>query len=262
MDKISAKNIILKPIKRNIANNYIKLHHYSNKFVNNSKIHLGVFLNNKLEGVLQYGSPLDKRKILNLLHDVRWNSFLELNRMVLSERLPKNSESRAISISIKIIKKNYPFIKWIVSFSDATQCGDGTIYRASGFKLSSINKSNHLAKLPTGEVIHDMTLKSNPLKKRPELNNKSFFEITNGKFNFDKYCEYSNSEKLQGYQLRYIYFIDKLYEKKLKKPTIPFSKLKELGINMYKGKQRKEQDLEYPSELGGATPTPLLQHGV
>ena len=48
-----------------------------------------------------------------------------------------------------MIKKNTPHIKWIISFSDATQCGDGAIYRASGFYLTAIRESkNDLWKTP------------------------------------------------------------------------------------------------------------------
>ena len=39
-------------------------------------------------------------------------------------------------------------------------------------------------------------------------------------------------------QLKYIYFIDKTKEKDLTVPIIPFSKIKEMGIGMYKGKMR------------------------
>jgi hypothetical protein len=42
--------------------------------------------------------------------------------------------------SIKTIKKNAPHIKWIISFADGTMCGDGTIYRASGFQLVKVSK--------------------------------------------------------------------------------------------------------------------------
>jgi hypothetical protein len=61
--------------------------------------------------------------------------------MAFSDILPRNSESRAIAISIRLIKKNAPHIKWIVSFADGCQCGDGTIYRASGFELTAIKKN-------------------------------------------------------------------------------------------------------------------------
>jgi hypothetical protein len=61
--------------------------------------------------------------------------------MAFDEYLPKYSESRCISISIKLLKKNAPHIKWILSYADGCQCGDGTIYRASGFKLVGIKEN-------------------------------------------------------------------------------------------------------------------------
>ena len=44
------------------------------------------------------------------------------------------------------------------------------------------------------------------------------------------------AEPLPGYQLRYIYLIDK--EAKLAVPSIPFEKIKELGAGMYRGQPR------------------------
>ena len=38
-----------------------------------------------------------------------------------------------------------------------------------------------------------------------------------------------------GFQLRYIYFIDPEYRKRLKVPEIPFSRIDELNAGMYKG---------------------------
>ena len=136
-----AKEIIVKVIPSNIANEFVKKHHYSGKVVNNSTLHFGAFLDGKLHGVLSYGSPMDKRRVLPLVQPCLWNEMLELNRMAFDDYLPKNSESRCIAISIKLIKKHAPHIKWILSFSDASQCGDGTIYRASGFVLTSIKEN-------------------------------------------------------------------------------------------------------------------------
>ena len=148
-----AKEIVLKVIPSNIANNFVKKHHYSGKVVPNSQLHFGCFLDSKLGCVMSYGCPMDKRKMLSLVETQnktelkKWNEFLELNRMAFSDTLPKYAESRCIAISIKLIKKNAPHVKWIVSYADATQCGDGTIYRASGFILTSIKKNNTIIKL-------------------------------------------------------------------------------------------------------------------
>jgi hypothetical protein len=135
---MSAKEIQVKPIKRKAAEELVKLFHYSGTCAGNSQLHLGVFYRGKLEGVMQYGPPIDKRKVIPLVEGTGWNEFLELNRMAFSDALPRNSESRALAVSFKLIKKHYPHIKWILSFSDATQCGDGTIYRAAGFALTAI----------------------------------------------------------------------------------------------------------------------------
>lgn len=42
---------------------------------------------------------------------------------------------------------------------------------------------------------------------------------------------------IEGFQLRYIYFIDKTYRRRLTVPEIPFSKIDEVGAGMYKGEK-------------------------
>ena len=232
-----AKEITVKVIPSKIANDFVRKHHYSGKIVNNSCLHFGAFLDGKLHGAMSFGPSLDKSKMLNLVKNTGWNEFLELNRMAFDDYLPKNSESRCISIALKLIKKNAPQIKWIISFADGCSCGDGTIYRASGFILTAIKENYNLVQLPNGEKIHKMTLESNPTSPRKELNGKCYYDITDGKFDFKKYVNYVDGAILKGYQLRYIYFIDKSKEKDLTVPIIPFNKIDELNAGMYKGEK-------------------------
>jgi hypothetical protein len=255
----SAKDLFVAPILSKDANAFIQRTHYSKKTVSNSQLHFGVFLNNRLEGVMQFGPSLDKRKIIGLVKDTKWNSFLELNRLAFSEKLPKNSESRALSIAFKLIKKSYPHIDWVISFADGTQCGDGTIYRAAGFVLTAINKSLNLVRLPSGDVIHKMTLESGPTRPRKELNGRSYYDITGGKYDLAKYVRETNGEVIPGFQLRYIYFLKPEAKARLTVPILPFDKIKEVGAKMYKGKRVTKANSEYPSESGGAVPTHALQ---
>jgi hypothetical protein len=230
-----AKDIIVKVIPAKVANEFVKLHHYSGKVVPNSTLHFGAFLDNKLQGVLSYGPSINKNGTINLVENTGWNEFIELNRMAFSDILPKNSESRCIAISIKLIKKNAPHIKWIISFSDGTQCGDGTIYRASGFKLVGIAKNAGICKL-NGKIVHikktyDLGLTTSFMKKSdiPKLKEMGY-----------------EAELLEGFQLKYVYLIDQ--NCKLKVPIIPFNKIDELGAGMYKGKkvtlQERKQAVE------------------
>ena len=231
----NVKDIQVKVIPSKIANPFIMKHHYSGKVVQNSKLHFGAFLDGKLHGVLSYGSSLDKSKIIGLVKDTGWNEFLELNRMAFDDVLPRNSESYVIGRTLKMIKKQAPHIKWVISFADGCSCGDGTIYRATNFVLTMIKPNSDLCELPSGEKVHSMTLKSQPLVKRPELGGRSFFDITGGKYDFKAYVKAANAKILTGYQLRYIYFLDKSYRAKLTVPEIPFSKIDEVGAGLYKG---------------------------
>ena len=213
--KIKVKDIKLKVIPSKLANDFVKKHHYSGKVVPNSKLHFGAFYNNVLHGVMSYGPSINKKGTINLVNKTKWNGFIELNRMAFDDVLPKNSESRCIAISVKLIRKKAPHIKWIISFADGTQCGDGTIYRASGFKLVGIAENTALRINPlTKETMHVMQA-----------------------YHLKKSLEFRKWKPIKGYQLKYIYFIDKTKEKDLTVPTIPFTKLKELGISMYKGKK-------------------------
>jgi hypothetical protein len=260
---MSAKDLVLKPITSQEANAVIRDIHYSGKVVNNSQFHIGVFYAGKLEGAMQFGPSLDKRKIQGLVCDTAWNGFLELNRMAFSEALPNNSESRAISISMKLLKKHAPQVEWIISFADATQCGDGTIYRASGFVLTGINKSTNLARLSDGSTIHKMTLESNPKSPRPELNGKSYYEITGGKYNFKKYVEILDAKILSGFQLRYLYFLNPEAKKRLNVPILPFSEIAKQGATMYRGSRLEGVDSDtsdFQSEENGASPISRLHH--
>tara|TARA_R110002020_G_scaffold146963_1_gene321997 strand:+ start:435 stop:1121 length:687 start_codon:yes stop_codon:yes gene_type:complete len=214
-----AKEIIVKVIPSKIANEFVKKHHYSGKVVPNSTLHFGCFLDNKLHGVMQYGSPFMKTKVLSLVYNTGWNEMLELNRMAFDNYLPKYSESRCIAISIKLIKKNAPQIKWILSFADGTQCGDGTIYRASGFVLTSIKQNNSIIKLSNGNIVAAMTYTKgkNILKQ-------------GGRAGIPK-----NAEKLKGNMFRYIYLIDK--NCKINTEILPFSEIDKQDAGMYKGKK-------------------------
>lgn len=242
----SAKDIVVKVIPSKIANDFVKKHHYSGKVVNNSQLHFGAFLNGSLHGVMSFGCSLDKRKVQKMVvhkkteEPVLWNEWLELNRMAFDDTLPRNSESRCISIAIRLIRKNAPHIKWIISFADGTQCGDGTIYRASGFKLTGLSQAS-MIELPQkfwkynggGRYAHRMTLqaKSNVMYKvmQKELG-------LNGEYKtMEWYAEKLGTKVIEGYQLRYIYILDKNY--KLNVPEIPFSKIDELNAGMYKGEK-------------------------
>jgi hypothetical protein len=233
-----AKEIIVKVIPAKIANEFVKQNHYSGKVVPNSTLHFGCFLDGKLHGVLSYGPSINKKGTMNLVENTGWNEFIELNRMAFDNYLPKYSESRCIAITIKLIKKNAPQIKWIISFADGTQCGDGTIYRASGFHLVGIAISGQVFNF-NGEIVHGKILWDKSLVKGWTVSDDCMNKLR---------AKGHKIERLNGFQLKYIYFIDKSKITNLSVPILPFSKIDELGAGMYKGNkvtlQQRQQAIE------------------
>ena len=267
-----AKKIIVKPVSSRDANRIIKKLHYSGKVVNNSQLHLGVFLDGKCGGAMQFGPSLDKRKIIGLVKGTLWNEFLELNRLAFADWLPRNGESRAIAYAMRFIRKTYPWMKWIISFADGTQCGDGTIYRASGFYLTGLKVNNQIWEAPNeidGQVFSRTSLTDGRSKQQQQQARNVLSRTTTTKGNHIletgassmKLYKEAGWKPKEGFQLRYIYFLDPTAKDRLTVPILPFSEIGRRGAGMYKGIKRVTKAISGDQpESGGAVPTHTLQN--
>lgn len=265
-----AKRLIVNPISAKDAVRIIQSLHYSGKTVQNSQLHLGVFLDGKCGGAMQFGPSLDKRKMLGLVKGTLWNEFIELNRMAFADWLPRNGESRAIGYAFRWMRKTYPQIKWCVSFADGCQCGDGTIYRASGFALTGIKENNQIWEAPEGEVFSRTSLTDGRSKQRQRQAKQVISRTTATKANHILETGASSMKRYKdagwkpkpGFQLRYIYFLDPTARERMTVPAIPFSEIDRLGAGMYMGKSRvRSVDSDTSTnqvEKGGAIPTRML----
>jgi len=280
-----AKRLIVKPISAKDANRIVQGLHYSGKTVQNSQLHLGVFLDGKCGGAMQFGPSLDKRKMQGLVRGTLWNEFIELNRMAFADWLPRNGESRALGFAFRWMRKQYPQLKWCVSFADGTQCGDGTIYRASGFVLTGIKENNQIWQAPSGDRFSRTSLTDGRSKAEQaaakQVVSRSSMTMK-GKNGGGKICEdianrcgfietgaasmkayqLAGFKPLPGFQLRYIYFLDSSARDRLTVPILPFSEIDRRGAGMYKGKPRvrsvdSDTSGDQP-EVGGANPTRTL----
>jgi hypothetical protein len=214
---VEVKDITLKPLDSKTANAFVCKNHYSGKVTQNSQLHIGAYYAGALHGVMQFGPSIDKHKTSNLVTGTGFHNFLELNRMAFDEVLPRNAESRCLAIACKLIKKHAPQVKWIISFADGCQCGDGTIYRAAGFLLTAVKKNATIVLMPNGSIVANKTLANHPVKN-------------------EKYWKERGAQKLAGYMIRYVKFIDPEWTSRLTVPVLPYTEIARLGASMYKGK--------------------------
>ena len=199
----------VKEINRNLANKTIIKNHYSKKIYNGTYINLGVYINHIFLGVLQYGYAMNPASASSVVKCTQMNQYLELNRMWLDDIALKNSESKAISYSIKYIKGKIKTIKWIQSFADERCGGLGIVYQACSFRYYGEHTSSFWEL--NGETFHNSI-------KTSEKAGKRGYNLLNDPKNKDKIKHY------QLRQFRYIKFLDKSWIKKCTKKEQPYLK--------------------------------------
>ena len=199
----------VKEIERKLANDLIIKNHYSKKFYNATYIHLGVFICGELLGVLQYGYAMNPASCGSVVEGTQMDEYLELNRMWLDDKAKRNSETKAISYSLRYIRSKFPKIKWIQSFADE-RCGCfGIVYQAASFSFYGEHTSSFWSL--DGETFHNSIMTSEKAGPRG-------YKLLNDPNNKDRV------EKHTLRQFRYIKFIDKRWKKKCLLKEQPYLK--------------------------------------
>ena len=188
-----SNEFFIREIDKKVSNAMIIKNHYSHKVAGfaTTYIYLGVFVQNILLGSLQFGFSMNPASAGNIVKNTGIYEHLELNRMWLDDKCQRNSESMAISYSIKYIRAKFKKIKWIQSFADE-RCGCfGIVYQAANFKYFGEHSSDFYSL--DGVAIHKIALTHHADKRA------AFEKVRARKDEMTKEC-------LR--QFRYIYFIN------------------------------------------------------
>ena len=199
----STKDILVAPIDGGVARRFIRRYHYSGKVAGAQWLYLGVWLDRNLIGSMSFGRAIDIRKSRRLVHGTAWDGFVELGRLCMVDDTPPNVESRALSVALRLIRREYPYIEWVQTFADATQSGDGTIYRALGFLLTQIKVNRQIMRGPatdirrsgSGKVIAAVTA------------SKGVYALRQSGKSSIQWLKDAGYEYIPGYQLRYVKFL-------------------------------------------------------
>ena len=125
--------IRVRKITHRMAKDIIIKNHYSHRMPISTILNLGIFYQGRLVGCIIYNQG-NSTAYHNLIRMATKNKNLELIRLWTEDNLPKGLLSRAIAVSISLIKKHNPLLEFIVSFADEAYAGHmGTIYQASNF---------------------------------------------------------------------------------------------------------------------------------
>lgn len=113
------------------AMEYIRANHYSHGCHNGPSPCYGLFDGERLIGVLMFATPCSENVRASVFGADRKAAVTELHRLHILDVTPKNAESYFIARCLKLLKKDKPEIKAVLSFSDRTEGHEGTIYKAT-----------------------------------------------------------------------------------------------------------------------------------
>ena len=111
----------------------------------------GIYLGKELVGAVVFTSGA--RQGHRLLDAARPRDVATLSRLYLKDEIPKNAESRVLSVALKILRRETP-LKLILSYADPAAGHTGTIYQASGWIYLGQTEPNTYVDLGDGNLLH------------------------------------------------------------------------------------------------------------
>ena len=130
--------------------------HYAKRVPGNG-IGYSVF-NDKNEwcGVIVYGYGVNY--CIGNQYNLKQGEVVELTRVALNGK--QETTSKALAMSLKLIKKDIPLCKLVVSYADLDQNHIGTIYQATNWYFVGISKENKNSGhfLINGKIVHSRTV--------------------------------------------------------------------------------------------------------
>jgi len=205
--------MILKTLNKFVAADFISKRHYSSVMPKLTKHYMGCFENEELVGVITFGwGTRPKHTIQKLFPELDTKDYFEIGKMCMDDKMPRNSESQLLKLSVKWLKEN-TVIKYLFTWADGIVGKPGYVYQAANFLYGGFSITDTYVS-ETGEKIHPRTLqgiipntKNRKVGMRP--NPQQLIEL--------------KLSRVKGKQFRYIYPMSKKYRKQLKKSTVEWS---------------------------------------
>lgn len=225
--------VSVRKIEKSLAESMIVKYHYTHKW-SLCKVAYGIFYstdtqipffeditNEKLIGCIVYGQPVGRSAAESISKLIKIDEVFELTRLFCHDGYGKNIESYSIARSLKLIQRDFPRIKAIISYSDCEQGHKGTIYQASGFYYQG---NSSLALMPNFSI----SLFGPPYKW---MHSRTAFS-TFGSHNIEHLKKQIGNtfwRKKEATKHRYVYVLGNKLQKKnilanLKHPFLPYPK--------------------------------------
>ena len=135
--------IVIERCNKETVYSIVKKKHYAKTWTASSNIY-GIYYDSgehkffdgkelKLIGCVIYGNPVGFRVVKSIAEELIDEDVLELKRLWIEDGYGKNIESYCIAQTLKMLKKDSPQTKVVISYADPSVNHKGIIYRASNW---------------------------------------------------------------------------------------------------------------------------------
>lgn len=135
--------------------------HYSRRMPTPPLVNVGAWEDDSFVGVVIFGRG--NARNLNKQYGLKKTEIAELVRIAMKDH--ETPTSRIVSIAIKMLRKQSPGLKLIVSYSDLDQDHLGTLYQASNFVYVGWTKGSEMFRDKRGRMWHTRMLSPTGWKK-------------------------------------------------------------------------------------------------
>ena len=167
------KELVVRRSSVKEARPYIATHHYSQTMPDSTTDVFMGFYDGVFAGVCVFGMGTGKGQYYRLIDDLEEGEYRELTRLWSPDGMPKNTESRLISESIKLLPKE---VRLILSYADPSEGHLGKIYQATNWLFLGRTQGGNKMIDKDGKVLHSR-LTSMYRLRHPEYQHLSGEEI-------------------------------------------------------------------------------------
>jgi len=160
------------PIEPSQTYDWLLKKHYAHRIPSISYA-FGLYNDSELIGIVTYGTPPSSSLKKGIAGEKYAGIVLELNRLVISETAPKNSASRLIGKSLKLL----PNPSIVVSYADTEHGHIGYVYQATNFIYTGLSAKRTNWSLEGCEGLHSFTIAD---KSRGRENRAQYMRETYG----------------------------------------------------------------------------------
>jgi hypothetical protein len=153
---------IVRPIDRAQAREVCARHPHAETLPNSSKYYMLLTIDGREAGLAVWGWGVVPTFTLGHMFDPAANlevrHYLELCRFFVHDWCPKNTASRFLATTHRLIRKHAPWVKFLYTYAAGFQGLVGHIYKAAGYDYLGTTKCDALMWIPGRGMVHRIAL--------------------------------------------------------------------------------------------------------